>query len=221
MGKVIVIEGLDGSGKQTQTEKLYNRLIAEGKKVMKISYPRYDNASSSLVKMYLSGEFGKDPNAISPYITSTFYAVDRYASYKQDYEEFYKDDGIVLLDRYVTSNIIHQASKIKDKDEKEKFLTWLWDFEFNMFGLPVPDKVFFLNISPDVSHKLIEERKNKFSGETQKDIHENNMEYLEATYKNACELIEKYKWTEITCVKDGNLRTIDDIHEEIYSKCEI
>lgn len=218
MGKLIVVEGLDGCGKQTQTEKLYERLLKENKKVMKIAYPRYDNPSSSLVKMYLSGEFSKDPNEVSPYIASIFYAADRYASFKQELEKFYNEDGIIIADRYVTANIVHQAGKIKDSDEREKFLNWLWDLEFNIFGIPVPDKVFFLNIPPETSKKLMENRKNKFSGETKKDIHESNPEYLNAAYNNACSLIKKYNWSEIICTKNDELRTIDDIHEEIYSK---
>jgi len=218
MGKIIVIEGLDGSGKQTQSEKLFNRLKIEGKNIMKLAYPRYENASSSLVKMYLSGEFGKNANDVSPYIASTFYAVDRYASYKQDYEEFYKNGGIVLLDRYVTANMVHQSHKIANLEEKEKFLNWLCDFEYGMFGIPKPDKVFFLNIPPIVSKKLIENRDNKFSHTKQKDIHESDKEHLQHAYDNACYLIEKYNWEEINCTVDGNLRTIDDIHEEIYKK---
>jgi len=218
MGKIIVIEGLDGCGKQTQSEKLYQRLKEENYQVMKIAYPRYENPSSSLVKMYLSGEFGKDPSQISPYIASTFYAVDRYASYKQDYEEFYKNGGILILDRYVTANMVHQAGKIDNIEERDKFLKWLWDFEFNLFGIPVPDKVFFLNIPPEVSQKLMAERENKFSHEKEKDIHESNKEYLNKMYDSACYLIEKFNWDEINCTKEGNLRTIEDIHEEIYKK---
>ena len=218
MGKIIVIEGLDGCGKQTQSEKLYQRLKDENYQVMKIAYPRYENQSSSLVKMYLSGEFGKDPSQISPYIASTFYAVDRYASYKQDYEKFYKNGGILILDRYVTANMVHQAGKIDNIEEREKFLKWLWDFEFNLFGIPVPDKVFFLNIPPEVSQKLMAERENKFSHEKEKDIHESNKEYLNKMYDSACYLIEKFNWNEINCTKDENLRTIEDIHEEIYKK---
>jgi len=217
-GKFFVIEGVDGSGKQTQTTKLYERLVAEGYKVMKLAYPRYDNPSSSLVKMYLNGDFGKDANAISPYIASTFYAVDRYASYKQDYEEFLNDGGIVIADRYTTANIVHQAGKIQDPEEKEKFLNWLWDFEFNLFGLPVPTKVFFLNIPPKISIKLMENRKNKFSGEEKKDIHESNENHVVNSYNNACSLIKKYNWNEVVCTKNDELRTIEDIHEEIYNE---
>jgi dTMP kinase len=185
---------------------------------MKLAYPRYDNPSSSLVKMYLSGEFGKNANDVSAYIASTFYAVDRYASYKQDYEEIYKNGGIVLLDRYVTANMVHQSSKIDDLEEKEKFLKWLSDFEYGLFGIPTPDKVFFLNIPPHVSEKLIKERENKFSHEKQKDIHESDKNHLQHAYDNACYLINKYNWDEINCTNNDVLRTIDDIHEEIYKK---
>lgn len=218
MGKIIVIEGLDGTGKQTQSTKLFERLNQEKTNVMRISYPRYENPSSAPVKMYLSGEFGKDAGSISPYIASTFFAVDRYASYKQDYENFYKNGGILILDRYVTANMVHQSGKIDDIKEKDKFLNWLWDFEFNMFGIPVPDKVFFLNISTEVSEKLMAERENKFSHEKEKDIHESNKEYLNKIYKNAEYLIKKFNWDEIKCEINGALRSIDDIHEEIYSK---
>lgn len=218
MGKIIVIEGLDGSGKQTQSEKLFERLKAEGKKIMKISYPRYDNPSSALVKMYLSGEFGKNANDVNAYIASTFYAVDRFASYKQDYESFYKDGGIILLDRYVTANMVHQASKIDDIEEKEKFLKWLCDFEYGLFGLPQPDKVFFLNIPLEVSERLMKERENKFSHTQEKDIHEKDPNHLKKAFDSACYLINKYNWDEINCTKDGVLRTVEDIHEEIYSK---
>ena len=218
MGKIIVIEGLDGCGKQTQSEKLYDKLLKEGLKVKKIAYPRYENPSSSLVKMYLSGEFGKNANDVSAYIASTFYAVDRYASYKQDYEEFYKNGGIVLLDRYVTASMVHQSSKIDNLEEKEAFLKWLFDLEYGMYGIPKPDKVFFLNIPPVVSQKLMKDRDNKFSHEKQKDIHENDMNHLQHAYDNARYLIDKYGWDEINCTVDDNLRTIDDIHEEIYKK---
>lgn len=218
MGKIIVIEGLDGSGKQTQSEKLFERLKAEGKKIMKISYPRYDNPSSALVKMYLSGEFGKNANDVNAYIASTFFAVDRFASYKQDYESFYKDGGIVLLDRYVTANMFHQASKIENIEEKEKFLKWLCDFEYGLFGLPEPDKVFFLNIPLEVSERLMKERENKFSHTQEKDIHEKDPNHLKKAFDSACYLINKCNWDEINCTKDGALRTIEDIHEEIYSK---
>lgn len=217
-GRLIVIEGIDGSGKQTQTEKLYSSLLSEGVNIKKISYPRYENESSTLVKMYLRGEFGENPDEISPYIASTFYAADRYASYKQDYEDFYNNDGVIIADRYTTSNMVHQAGKIRDKAKREKFLNWLWDFEFNLYGIPIPDMVFFLDIPVELNKKLMEGRKNKFSGDTKKDIHEKDDEHLRLAYKNAIKLVDKYKWEKINCIKYDKLRSIDDIHQEIFKK---
>lgn len=217
-GKLIVIEGVDGSGKQTQTELLYQRLIENGKKVMLISYPRYDKESSAMVKLYLNGAFGEDPGGVSPYIASTFYTADRYASFKEDYEEFLKDGGIVLADRYTTSNMVHQAGKIKDLIERKRFLAWLWDYEFNVFGLPIPDRVFFLNIPPEINQKLMKNRDNKITGKAEKDIHEKSPEHLKDSYESALALVEEYGWTEIRCINLGELRSIKDIHEEIWNE---
>ena len=142
MGKLFVIDGTDGSVKQTQLETLKKRLTDEKIDYRTVSFPNYDSPSSSLVKMYLAGEFGTDAKAISPYIASTFYAADRYATYVTQYKEYYENGGIILADRYTTANMVHQAGKIKDKAERKKFLDWLWDFEFNLYGLPVPAEVF-------------------------------------------------------------------------------
>jgi arginine/lysine/ornithine decarboxylase len=215
-GQLIVIEGVDGSGKQTQTQLLYDRLVKAGEKVMKISYPRYDKKSSAMVKLYLEGAFGKDPGTISPYIASTFYAADRYASYKEDYEDFLTQGGLVLVDRYTTSNMVHQAGKIKDSEERKRFLDWLWDFEFNLYGLPIPDRVFFLNIPPEINQQLIKNRNNKITGKQQKDIHENSPEHLRDSYHSALALVAEYGWTEINCVQNNQLRSIESIHEEIW-----
>ncbi len=217
-GRLIVIEGVDGSGKETQTKALYERLKADGEDIIKISYPRYDKESSALVKMYLRGDFGSDPEAISPYIASTFYAVDRYASYKEDYEEFYKEGGMVLVDRYTTSNMVHQASKIMDAQERERFLEWLWNYEFQLYGLPVPDLVFFLDIPMEINQGLREGRLNKSTGEEEQDIHELDGEYLKKSYENALTLVDRYGWQRISCLREGRLRTIEDIHGEIYKK---
>ncbi len=219
-GKLIVIEGVDGCGKQTQTDLLYRHLKESGEKVMKIAYPRYDKESTAMVKLYLSGAFGEDPAAISPYIASTFYTADRYASYKEDYEDFLKNGGLVLADRYTTSNMVHQAGKIKDRQEKKKFLEWLWDYEFNLFGLPIPDQVFFLNVPPEVNQRLIKERKNKINGQDEKDIHEKNQDHLRDSYESALELVDRYGWQEIKCLVDGKLRSIDAIHKEIWEYFE-
>ncbi|MDO4288296.1 MAG: thymidylate kinase [Eubacterium sp.] len=217
-GKLIVIEGVDGSGKQTQTDKLYARMQEEGQRVMKLSYPRYDKPSSAMVKLYLSGAFGEDPNAVSPYIASTFYAADRYASYKEDYEDFYREGGIVLADRYTTSNMVHQAGKIADPKERRAFMDWLFDYEFRLMGLPEPDCVFYLNIPPEINARLMAERANKFTGGAEKDIHEKSPEHLRAAYENALELIGRYGWQEIDCAPGGSLRSVEDIHQEIYRK---
>ncbi|OXS26350.1 MAG: thymidylate kinase [Acetobacterium sp. MES1] len=217
-GQLIVIEGVDGSGKQTQTQLLYDRLVKAGENVMKIAYPRYDKKSSALVKLYLEGAFGKDPGSISPYIASTFYAADRYASYKEDYEDFLAQGGLVLVDRYTTSNMVHQAGKIKDPDERKRFLDWLWDFEFNLYGLPVPDQVFFLNIPPEINEQLIKNRNNKITGKQQKDIHESSPEHLRDSYCSALALVAEYGWTEINCVTDNQLRSIKSIHQEIWER---
>lgn len=217
-GKVIVIEGCDGSGKATQTNKLYERLSIEGYKVKKVEYPNYNSDSSALVKMYLKGEFGSDPEDVNPYVASTFYAVDRFASYKTDWKKFYDDGGIIIADRYTTANMVHQASKITNLEEKSDFLNWLWEFEFKIFGLPLPDCVFFLDMPPEYSRKLMEERANKITGDKDKDIHEKDYDYLVHSYNNSCEISEKYNWYTIRCVIDENIKSIEDIHDEIYKE---
>jgi len=214
-GKLIAIEAGDGSGKGTQTEKLCNRLAAEGYRVKKVEFPDYGSESSALIKMYLNGEFGSDPNEVNPYVASTFYTVDRYASYKKEWEEFYKNGGIVIADRYTTANMVHQAVKITGEMERESFINWLLDFEFTLFQLPVPDCVIFLDMPPEYSRKLIDGRVNKF-GEEEKDIHERNYEYIVKTYHNAREIADRHQWCRINCVAGGRLRDIKEIHEEIY-----
>lgn len=218
MGKIFVIDGTDGSGKQTQLAKLKERLDKEGIEYRTVSFPNYDSPSSSLVKMYLGGEFGTDPKKISPYIASTFYAADRYATFKKDYEEYYNNGGIILADRYTTANMVHQAGKIEDDAEREKFLNWLWDFEFHLYGLPVPTEVFFLNMPTEYAVKLIENRKNKITHESKKDIHERDKDHLQDAYREACKLVKKYNWYEVKCVQDDKIRSIDEIHEEIFDE---
>ena len=218
MGKLFVIDGTDGSGKQTQFQKLQERLDKEGIEYKTVSFPNYDSPSSSLVKMYLSGEFGENAKDISPYIASTFYAADRYATYKKDLEEYYNNGGLILADRYTTANMVHQAGKISDEKEREKFLNWLWDFEFNLYVLPVPTEAFFLNMPPEYAFKLMENRKNKFTHEDKKDIHERDKNHIIDSYNAACSLVDKYNWYEVKCVKENKLRTIEDIHEEIYNE---
>jgi dTMP kinase len=216
-GKLIVIEGSDSSGKATQVKILFEKLKSLNLDVKKVEFPDYKSNSSALVKMYLNGEFGTNAEEVNPYAASTFYSVDRFASYQTQWKSFYENGGIVLADRYTTSNMVHQASKIKDENEKKIFLDWLWDLELVKFGLPVPDKVIFLNMPPEFSVKLMEQRKNKFTGKKEKDIHENNFEYLSNSYNNACRIALKYNWTKVNCISQGKLITIDKIQEEVYN----
>ena len=218
MGKLFVIDGTDGSGKQTQFKKLQERLNKEEVGFKTVSFPNYDSPSSSLVKMYLSGEFGKNAKDVSPYIASTFYAADRYATFRTKYQDYYENGGIILADRYTTANMVHQAGKISDKRERKKFLDWLWDFEFNLYGLPIPTEVFFLNMPVEKSIELMEGRKNKFTNDGKKDIHESDINHLKDSYHAACDVAKDYNWYEIRCVKEDKIRTIEDIHEEIYDE---
>ena len=218
MGKLIIIEGSDGSGKETQTNLLYKKLKERNFNIKKISFPNYESPASEPLKMYLSGEFGKDVNDVNSFAASTFFAVDRYASYKQDWEKFYKSGGIVLSDRYTTSNMVHQASKIENKEEKQIFLDWLIDLEWNKLGLPTPDVVIFLDVSPELSQKLMSDRKNKITGEEKKDIHETNSEYLKNSYYNALNLAKQYGWIIVSCETDGVLKNIEEINEDIIKK---
>ena len=214
-GKLIVIEGLDSSGKQTQTELLCKVLNERGIQVKKISFPCYDSDSSALVKMYLAGKFGNNSEDVNPYAASSFYAVDRYASYKTDWETFYNNGGVVIADRYTTSNMIHQAGKISDLKERDDYLKWLYEYEFSYLKLPSPDKVIFLEMHPSVSERLMKERANKITGESEKDIHERDKMHLVNSYNSALYVADKFNWTKVACVNDGILRTIEDIHSEI------
>lgn len=215
-GKLIVIEGTDSSGKETQTKLLFERLEKEGKKVKKISFPNYDSPACEPVKMYLAGEFGDNAVEVNPYPVSTMYAIDRYASFKMDWGKFYGDMGIIITDRYTTSNMVHQASKIEEQSSKEKYLDWLEDLEYEKMQLPRPDMVIFLNMPTDMAVKLMESRKNKITGENKKDIHEKSTEYLKKSHANACEIAKKYNWIEINCVENGRLKTIEEINNEVY-----
>ena len=215
-GKLIMIEtGSDASGKATQTKKLVERLSNEYKNIRKVEYPNYESESSTLVKMYLRGDFGKNPSDVDPYVASTFYAADRYASFKTEWEEFYNNGGIVIADRYTTSNMVHQASKM-DKEDRDKYLDWLVDYEFNLYKIPEPDCVIFLDVPIEFSQKLMENRKNKITGEDKKDIHESDVDYLTKSYNNSLYIADKYNWKKINCVENEVLRSIEDIHEEIY-----
>lgn len=220
MGKLIVIEGVDSSGKQTQTKNLYDELKNRGYEVITVAFPNYKSKSSELVKMYLGGKFGDDPNAVNPYTASAFFAVDRVASYKLEWKEKLDSDKIIIADRYTTSNMIHQASKIDDIDEKNKFLDWVYDFEYNKLGLPKPDAVIFLDMPVKFAKILMASRPNKIDNSMVLDIHEGNEEYLNHSYNNAVHVCQKYNWLRIKCVDGERIKSIDEIANEIIKKIE-
>lgn len=217
MGFLIAVDGVDASGKQTQTELLQKRLSQESE-VRLVSFPAYEQESSTLVKMYLNGEFGTKPEDVNAYAASMFFAADRYATFKKDWGKDYLDGKTIIADRYVSSNMIHQAGKIEDIREKNNFLEWLFDLEYNRLALPQPDITIFLDMPPEYGARLMRERANKITGAAQKDIHESNREYLQKSYENALFVARKYNWQIISCVDGENIRTIEQIHDEIYQK---
>ena len=211
-GTLIVIEGLDGSGKATQAKLLYESLLQQGRDVRQISFPNYASDSSALVKMYLAGEFGTDPGDVNAYAASTFFAVDRYASFKKSWQAYYNGGGIVIADRYTTSNAVHQCSKLPEA-EWEGYLDWLFHFEYEMLGIPAPDRVFYLQTAPGVNEKLLDRR---YDGDEQKkDIHERNEDYLAHSRAAAEFCAEKLGWTTIHCVQDGVMRSKEEIHADL------
>lgn len=213
-GKLFVMEGIDGSGKATQAQRLYEELLQKGIKVKKVSFPDYASDSSSLVRMYLDGQFGNRPGDVNPYAASSFYAVDRYASFKRNWEDFYGSGGVVISDRYTTSNAIHQCAKLP-QEEWDDFLQWLFHYEYDLLGLPSPNRVFFLATSASVTEKLLLKR---YSGDpSREDIHEADRIYMENAAKAADYCCASLEWTKINCVQQGSMRTVEDIHEEILS----
>ena len=211
-GKLIVLEGIDGSGKATQSALLEEALKKQGKKVMHISFPDYDSDSSALVKMYLKGDFGKEPSDVNPYAASLFYAVDRFASYRMKWKQFYEEGGIVIADRYTTSNMVHQMTKYDDVEERKKFLSWLEQTEYVELELPRPDQVILLDIPLSISENLVKERA-KQGGSM--DIHEQHLDYLRKCHDAYQELVKHYSWTKIACADHGVLRSVEVIHEDV------
>ncbi len=221
MAKLIAIDGVDASGKQTHTELLAEHFKSLGKKVLRLSFPMYNSESSALVKLYLAGNLGKNAEDVDAYAASTFFAADRFATYRMDWEKDYKDsETVIIADRYVSSNMIHQASKISDFAEKDKFLDWLYDFEFNLYKIPKPDMTIFLDMPPKYSRILIEGRNNKFSGTEKLDIHESDFSYLEKSYENAKYVAEKFGWQTVSCIENGKIRPIADIQKDIIKIAE-
>ena len=212
MGKLIVIEGTDGSGKSTQFRLLSEHLEKENIAFKHLVFPRYQEESSALIRMYLGGEFGSKPSDVGAYAASAFYAVDRYASYKMDWGQWYENGGIVLSDRYTTSNAVHQASK-ETGNAREEYLKWLYEFEYDKLGLPRPDLTIYLDVPTDFTEKMLRGR--EAATNTQADIHEQDMAYLATCRQCGREAAEYYGWKVIQCVRDGAMRTMEDIHNEI------
>ena len=215
MGKLIAIEGLDGSGKTTQIELLSKRLREEGIPADTISFPNYESDSSALVKMYLAGDFGSKPGDVNAYAASLFFAVDRYASFKTDWGKYYNGGGVVISARYTTSNAIHQTSKLPES-EWDSYLDWLFETEFEKMGLPRPDLVIFLDMPPEVSQKMMTGRYH--GDETKKDIHERDRGYLDRCRKAATYIAEKNGWHTVRCAENSEPRSREEIAEEIYSE---
>ena len=213
-GKLMVVEGTDGSGKATQTALLYERLQREGRPVRKLTFPRYDQDSSMLVRMYLGGAFGSNPGDVNAYAASTFYAVDRYASYRQDWGSYYESGGLLLTDRYTTSNAVHQAGKLP-WEERRAFLDWLFHFEYDLLGLPRPDLVLYLDLPTELSQVLRRQREERNG--THADIHEADEAYLRSCRENAAEVASYAGWRTVHCAAGGRVRPAEEIHEEIYT----
>jgi len=211
-GTLIVLEGIDGSGKETQASLLEKKLKEKGREVMHISFPDYESPSSALVKMYLKGDFGKNPEDVNPYAASLFYAVDRFASYRMKWKDFYQKGGIIIADRYTTSNMVHQMTKYEDKKARKDFLSWLERTEYEELELPVPDLVILLDIPLKVSENLVKERARQGGS---MDIHEQHLDYLRKCHDAYQELVNLYGWKRIPCTEEGKLRTIEDIGEDV------
>ena len=215
-GRLIVIEGTDGSGKSTQFARLCQRAEAAGIPFQRLVFPQYQEESSALVRMYLSGQFGTDPQDVNAYAASSFFAVDRFASYRKDWSRDYAK-GVVIADRYTTSNAVHQCSKLP-RQQWESFLDWLFDFEYNKLGIPVPDCVIYLNVEPQVSQALMTAR---YSGdESKKDIHERDLAYLKHSREAAQYCAEKLGWLTVDCCRDGQMLPIEEIHKRIMRLVE-
>ena len=214
MGKLIVIEGLDGSGKSTQLSLLPDRLSEKGIDCRTVSFPDYESDSSALVKMYLAGKFGTKPSDVNPYAASAFYTVDRYASYKSVWGEYYNSGGTVVSGRYTTSNAVHQTSKLPESEWKA-FLDWLYDFEYGKIAIPKPDKVIFLDMPVGVSQKLLDRRYSAGGG---RDIHESDTEYLENCRKAAVFTADYSGWSIIPCAAGGEPRTVEEISKDILKE---
>ena len=212
-GKLIVFEGTDGSGKATQSRLLCDELTRRGISFRKLEFPRYKEESSALIRLYLSGAFCSHPGDVNAYAASTFYAVDRFASYREDWGKIYENGGLILSDRYTTSNAVHQGSKLP-AEELPEFFAWLYDLEYNKMGLPKPDMVIYLDV--DVETSLSRMARRQQNTNTKADIHEQDVEYLQRCLMTARKAADYYGWVRIDYLKDGVERDVDEKNQEIF-----
>lgn len=214
-GKLIVLEGTDGSGKSTQFKLLCAALERRGRDFRRLVFPRYQEESSALIRLYLGGAFGSRPGDVNAYAASAFYAVDRYASYRQDWGTFYESGGLVLADRYTTSNAVHQGSKLPE-EQRPGFWSWLEEFEYDRLGLPRPDVVLWMDMP--VERAIENLRRREADTHTKADIHEVDLSYLHACYDAERQAAAHYGWRRIPCVAGDRLRDVEEIHEEIMGR---
>ena len=212
-GRLIVFEGTDGSGKATQSRLLCEHLNRDGVYLKNINFPRYGKPSAAMVQEYLNGSLGKNPGDVNAYAASMFYAMDRYASYKQDWGSFYESGGLIVADRYTTSNAVHQASKLPE-EERKAYLDWLFDTEYSLLGLPEPDLVVYLDMPTEITERMM--RKREADTNTHADIHEQDAAYLRACRENARAIVRDCGWTHILCAEGNQPRTPEDIHDQVY-----
>lgn len=212
-GKLIILEGIDGSGKSSQYRRICERLGSDSIPFRQIVFPRYDKESSALIRLYLGGAFGSHPDDVNAYAASLFYAVDRYASFKDDWGTDYSDGKLIIADRYTTSNIVHQGAKLPE-NELIDYFAWVSDLEYVKIGLPEPDKVFFLDVDLDISLRRMKKRQEKHHSSA--DIHEKDTGYLERCIKTARKACEYFGWTVIPCKIDGAERELIEKNDDIY-----
>lgn len=215
MGKLIVFEGTDGSGKATQTRLLCAELDRRGVSYKKLEFPRYREESSALIRLYLGGAFGSRPEDVNAYAAASFFAVDRYAAYKQDWGAFYEAGGLVIADRYTTSNAVHQTSKLPEK-ERRAFVEWLFHFEYDLLGLPRPTRVVYLDLPTELSEEML--RRRESNTHTCADIHEKDEAYLRQCRESAADVVRSCGWTRVDCAAGGAVRTPEEIHHEVMEQ---
>ena len=213
-GRLLVLEGLDGSGKATQARLLAGALRAEGRPVKEITFPDYASDSSALVRMYLAGQFGPRPDDVNAYAASSFYAVDRYASYKTGWGGFYAEGGVVVADRYTTSNAVHQCSKLPPSGW-DAYLDWLFDYEYRLLGLPAPARVIYLEVEPEVSQQLMAAR---YHGDaSRRDVHERDLDYQARSRAAAAYCARRLGWATVHCTRGGAIRPPEQIAAEVLA----